>query len=332
MKRLIFASLLLSAITAYAEKTTTTVPYSYSSLDNKTPGKEGPTTPGIVLMGGGTDVDAAFQWMCDRAGNGDLLVVRATGTNGYNNYIKKLCPKLKSVATLIIPSLDAANHPDVATYIANAEAIFLPGGDQSNYINFWKDTLVQSALNKHINKGAPIGGTSAGMMVLTEFLYPAFAATGATSSQALADPYNNAMSLDRDFVALDSLAGIFGDSHFSARDRMGRDLAFLCQINKEYHIKKPRAISVDEQTAFLIDETGSGIVKGNGSAYFLEASSAPDVCEPGKPLTYQNVSVHRMDTNGSFSLNSWSGQGGADYSVSAISGVLTSTQPGGSSY
>ena len=27
------------------------------------------TTPGTVLMGGGTDVDAAFQWMCQRSGN-----------------------------------------------------------------------------------------------------------------------------------------------------------------------------------------------------------------------------------------------------------------------
>ena len=33
-------------------------------------------SPGLVLMGGGTDVDAAFQWMCQRAGGGDFLVGR----------------------------------------------------------------------------------------------------------------------------------------------------------------------------------------------------------------------------------------------------------------
>src|SRR5262249_53599175 len=42
------------------------------------------TTAGTVLMGGGTDVDAAFQWMCERSGNGDFLVIRATGTDAYN--------------------------------------------------------------------------------------------------------------------------------------------------------------------------------------------------------------------------------------------------------
>jgi hypothetical protein len=42
------------------------------------------TTPGTVLMGGGTDVDAAFQWMCQRSDGGDFLVIRATGTDAYN--------------------------------------------------------------------------------------------------------------------------------------------------------------------------------------------------------------------------------------------------------
>src|SRR5437762_139670 len=62
------------------------------------------TTGGTVLMGGSTDVDAAFQWMCDRAGNGDFLVIRATGTDAYNPYIQALCPNANSVATLIIPN------------------------------------------------------------------------------------------------------------------------------------------------------------------------------------------------------------------------------------
>ena len=62
------------------------------------------TTPGTVLMGGGTDVDGAFQWMCGKSGNGDFLVIRATGTDAYNPYIEQLCPSVNSVATLIIPT------------------------------------------------------------------------------------------------------------------------------------------------------------------------------------------------------------------------------------
>src|ERR1700687_5210243 len=114
------------------------------------------TTPGTVLMGGGTDVDAAFQWMCQRSGNGDFLVIRATGTDAYNPYIQQLCPNENSVATLIIPNRAAANDPFVATTIQNAEALFIAGGDQADYINFWKGTPVESALNALIARGVPV--------------------------------------------------------------------------------------------------------------------------------------------------------------------------------
>ena len=120
------------------------------------------TTPGTVLMGGGTDVDAAFVWMCGRSGNGDFLVIRATGTDAYNPYIQQLCPNENSVATLIIPNLAAANDPAVASIIQRAEAVFIAGGDQSDYINFWQGTPVESTLNTLIAQGVPVGGTSAG--------------------------------------------------------------------------------------------------------------------------------------------------------------------------
>jgi hypothetical protein len=37
------------------------------------------TRPGILFEGGGTDVDAAYQWMCEKADGGDFLVIRASG-------------------------------------------------------------------------------------------------------------------------------------------------------------------------------------------------------------------------------------------------------------
>jgi len=83
------------------------------------------TTAGTVLMGGSTDVDAAFEWLCDRATGGDFLVVRATGTDAYNPYVQALCPGFNSVATLIISSAKAANVPAVRETIANAEVVWI---------------------------------------------------------------------------------------------------------------------------------------------------------------------------------------------------------------
>ncbi|HEY6130292.1 MAG TPA: cyanophycinase [Candidatus Acidoferrum sp.] len=290
------------------------------------------TTPGTVLMGGGTDVDAAFQWMCQRSGNGDFLVIRASGTDAYNPYIQQLCPAENSVATLIIPNLAAASDPFVINAIQTAEALFIAGGDQSNYINFWKGTPVEAQLNALIARGAPIGGTSAGMNVLSEFVYSALASQGVTSSQALADPFNRYITLDRDFVSISILQGIIDDPHFVTRDRMGRDLAFLCRINLNGWSATPRDIAIDEQTALLIDGAGKAIVVGVSTVYFMQAPGPPQLCQPKMPLTYQNIAVYRIDANGSFNLSTWKGSGGTAYSVSANAGILSSSQSGGSIY
>src|SRR5256885_9766429 len=290
------------------------------------------TTPGTVLMGGGTDVDAAFQWMCSLSGNGDFLVIRATGTDAYNPYIQQLCPNENSVSTLIIPNSAAASDPFVINAIQSAEALWLAGGDQSNYINYWKGTTLQDPMNALIARGAPIGGTSAGMNVLTEFIYSALASQGVTSSQALADPFNRYITLDRDFVSLTVLQGLIGDPHFVTRDRMGRDLAFLCRVYSNGWFNAPRDIAIDEKTALLIDGAGNGTVVGSSTVYFMQAPGAPEVCQPKTPLTYQNISVFRIDSSGTFNLNHWTGKNGTAYTVSANAGVLSSTQPGGSPY
>jgi cyanophycinase len=290
------------------------------------------TTAGTVLMGGGTDVDAAFQWMCQRSGNGDFLVIRATGTDAYNPYIQQLCPGENSVATLIIPNRTAASDPFVIATIQNADALWIAGGDQSNYINYWQGTPVEDALNTLISRGVPIGGTSAGMNVLAEFIYSAQASQAITSSVALANPFSKYITLVRDFVGIAILQGIIDDPHFVTRDRMGRDLAFMCRVYTNGWSPGPRDIAIDEKTALLIDGSGNGTVVGSSNVYFLHAPGAPQVCQPGVPLTYQNIAVYRIDASGSFNLSTWKGKGGTTYTVSANAGVLSSTQSNGSVY
>ncbi len=290
------------------------------------------TTAGTVLMGGSTDVDAAFQWLCARATGGDFLVVRAAGTDAYNPYVQELCPGLNSVATLIISSAKAATVPSVRETIANAEVVWIAGGDQSNYITEWTGTPVQDALNEHIAAGKPSGGTSAGLAVLTQFVYSALGSQGITSSEALADPYNRYNTFARDFVYEANLQGAIGDTHFAARDRMGRTISFLCRIHANGWSVQPRAIAVSEETAVLIDARGNGRVVGSNSAYFIEAPGAPEVCSPGLPLTYRNVAVRRVGAGESFNVADWRGNAGTTYTVTAEAGVLSSSQPGGSVY
>ena len=45
---------------------------------------------GYALMGGGSDLDEAFRFLCEKGKGGDFLVLRARGSADYNPYVKKL--------------------------------------------------------------------------------------------------------------------------------------------------------------------------------------------------------------------------------------------------
>lgn len=286
----------------------------------------------LVLMGGGTDVDAAFQFMCQRAGGGDFLVIRTTGTDAYNPYIQQLCPQMDSVETIIITSIDGANSAYVSSQILNAEALWIAGGDQSTYVNLWRGTAVQTGVNNLLNvKHAPVGGTSAGLAVLSQFIYTGELGS-VTSSQALANPFHRYVTLDRDLFQSSLGANKLYDSHFVTRDRMGRTLAFMARIVNNGWATQPRDIGIDEETALLVLPTGAATMVGVGAAYFLQAPGPAQVVADRTPLTYLNISVYKVPQGGTFNLSSWTGTGGVAYTLNVNNGSLTSTQAGGSIY
>jgi cyanophycinase len=287
-------------------------------------------------MGGGTDLDEAFHWLCEKGNGGDFLILRALGDDAYNSYVNGLC-KTNSVATLVIPDRTAAQEPAVIEIIRRAEAIFIAGGNQARYVNFWQGTAVQEALNAHIGQGKPIGGTSAGLAVLGEFSYGALNDTpdgpDLASTDVLPNPYYNQVTLVRDFLKIPALHDVITDSHFAKRDRMGRSLGFLARLMQDGWSKHPREIAIDEKSAVLVEADGKAVVAGSGKgAYFMSTSKPPKICQPQTPLTFRNISVYKAPTGSHFDLAAWKGQGGAGYMLSVEKGEIHSTQPGGSIY
>lgn len=291
--------------------------------------------PGFALIGGGTDLDAAFQWMCQRAGGGDFLVLRASGTDAYNPYIQKLCPGMNSVATLIIPGRAAAAAPFAAARIREASAIFISGGDQSRYINGWTNTPVQAGLNAAIRRGVPLGGTSAGLAVLGEFAYSAQndkpGSPNLSSAAALANPFDPQVVWVRKFLAVPALRGLITDTHFHARKRLGRLLVFMARILQAGETSSIHGIGVDQHTALLVEGDGSAVAAGTGFVYLFSARGRPGVCRPGAPLSFGPVAVRRLAAGQRFNLRTWRGQGTA-YVLRVRRGRVASSQPGGGIY
>jgi len=242
---------------------------------------------GVVLMGGGTDVDEAIKWMINKSGGGDFVVIRASGSTGYNDYIKQL-GNANSVETLLIDSRDKANLAEASEKIRNAEALFIAGGDQSNYVKYWADTEVSKAIKFLVeSKKVPIGGTSAGCAVLSEYIFDAKNGS-VISSEALTNPYDPLVSISKSFILVPVLKNVIADQHYSQRTRQGRHVAFMARLIKDFAVSSPIGIGVDERTAVAIEENGSTKVFGSGTAHFLFAGSIPEQCEGGKKLIWNN--------------------------------------------
>ena len=331
--RILVAALFIVCVLASSLHAASKTGFQSFIVGNAADAPPAPTlSPGLVLMGGGTDVDAAFQWMCQRAGGGDFVVIRTSGTDAYNPYIQQLCPQMDSVETIIITSVTGANSSYVSSHIQNAEALWIAGGDQSTYVNLWRGTAVQTGVNFLLNSQlAPVGGTSAGLAVLSQFIYTGELGS-VTSSQALANPFHRYVTLDRDLFQ--SALGVdkLYDSHFVTRDRMGRSLVFLARIVNNGWSAQPRGIGIDEQTALLVLPNGSATMVGTGAAYFLQAPGPAQVLADKTPLTYLNIGVYKVPQGGTFNFSSWSGTGGVAYTLNVNNGSLTSTQAGGNIY
>ena len=290
-----------------------------------------PTSGLLVLQGGGDDVDENYIQMGAKGGGGDFVVLRATGGDEYQAYIYGLC-HCDSVETLIVDSRAAAFDPYVVETVRNAEALFIAGGDQGNYVRYWKGTPLEDAINFVAAKPAPVGGTSAGMAVMGEFVYSAMTPESLTSATALANPYAADLTLERDFLVLPRMTGIVTDQHLQERDRIGRTVALMARLLQDGWTTEARAIAADRETAVHIDPA-TGVVQVFATkdhptpyAYFMSADRLPERCKPGEPLTFSQVNVYRLGPGGRFDLAAWQGEGGLAYQLSVESDVLRSSR------
>ncbi|MDI1255234.1 MAG: T9SS type A sorting domain-containing protein [Flavobacterium sp.] len=303
-------------------------------------------SPGFCLMGGATEHDNAMIWLLQKANMGDILILRCSGSDGYNNYIYSDLSSqvtVNSVETIVITSAAGAINPYVLNKVANAEMIWFAGGDQYNYVSYFKDNALEAAINDHINvKHYPIGGTSAGMAILGDHYFSAQNGS-VTSATALSNPYNPAVTIGAyDFIDIPLLNHTITDTHFDNPDRKGRLATFLARIATDEGIRS-FGIAANEYVAVCIDATGKAIVYGDYPnyqefAYFAQAnctdSYLPETCQEGSPLTWnqsgQAVKVYKVPgtNNGSnyFNISDWqSGSGGTWENWKAINGVFSST-------
>lgn len=285
---------------------------------------------GTLLSGGGIDDPTAMQWLLGRGGGKvDVVVLDAWGKDIYSQPFMGW--GADSVDTFVITARDGANDPAVVDAVNKAEVIWFDGGDQSKYIDLFNQTALQTAVNARVKAGAAFGGMSAGLAIQGGWIYSAYNGS-ATSSAVLADPYDKDVTLSGRLFDLPYMTNTITDTHFKARDRMGRLLGFLARLEKEPGITavQPKAIAVDEDTSLGLDPTNGTLqVFGVGAGAWLLTTGnvSARTVEPKTPLTYGPVMVTRLTNGDTFNLSTWKGTGTQTYPISATAGVLSAVDP-----
>ncbi|ASS47954.1 MAG: cyanophycinase [Candidatus Fluviicola riflensis] len=301
-------------------------------------------TGGMCLMGGATESDQAMQWFLQRADGGDILVLRASGSDGYNDYFyTDLGITVNSVESIVCNDASCANETYIHQKIQQAEAIWFAGGDQWNYVSYWRNTAIDSLVNDAVlNRGIVIGGTSAGMAILGKAYFSAENGT-VSSATALANPYNSAVAVDTAaFLKNTFLENVITDTHYDDPDRKGRHVTFMARMMGMG--MNAKGIACDEYTAVCVTPDGIGRVYGDypsndDNAYFIQVNCAlpdptPETCSNGNPLTWNRngealvvyqVKGTTAGTN-TFDISDWeTGSGGTWNYWSVNNGVLTET-------
>lgn len=258
-----------------------------------------PLGPGLLLAGGGANVDVAFQWQSTLIQGGDIVVLHGGDDPQIGDYLDYLFANIggaDSVQTVELPpDSPAVQEPWVLWTIEHAEAVLIVGAEPSAL--FWKDTPIEAAIMHAWDRGAVIGGVDAGLSVVGEFSFPSSFVDGEaplSSAEALADPYVPSLVLQRDYLSFEPLERVVLEARFANEDRMGRLLALAARVLEDNWSKDIVGLGIDEDTAMVIGPDGVGKVYGNGHVYSFRADKRADTCDPQTPLSFGPLMMYRL--------------------------------------
>lgn len=270
--------------------------------------------PGLMLMGGGSEVTKTFANRAfPRIPGGNIVVLRTTGSDGYNDYFfNEVIPsgpnKPSSVETLRVDSASKANSDYVAWVLSGAEMIWFAGGDQSSYTSNWRGTKVEQGMRDAWARGALLGGTSAGMAIGGEFIYDPGTQSSLTTANAAANPYHPSLIITPRLFDSPWMNNVITDTHFRNRNRMGRLMGMMAHLRQEGRATDALiGVAASESSGIYIDQNGLGTVdlNANGDAVYIleeQPTTARVQVVAGQVLKYSNLARYRLEDGDTYNF------------------------------
>lgn len=255
------------------------------------------TTPTLFIIGGAEDrvgkASLLRQFVKLSGGRRARLVLIPTASS----FQQEVTAAYTEVFTRLgAPGLDVVNpatradaHDPVAVAaIDAASGIFMSGGSQLRLSQLLPGTPVGDALHRAHERGAVVGGTSAGASIMSDFMI-SMGDEGVT-------PRQRASQIT---AGLGLIRGVVVDQHFDQRARYGR---LMSVIATSPHLL---GIGIDEDTAIIVADRGEFTVLGSGAVFVVDCRSAvtdaPDAA-PGAPVLVSGATVHSLPAGSTFDL------------------------------
>ena len=181
-----------------------------------------------------------------------------------------------------------AHDPQAVGLIDQATGIFMSGGSQLKLSQRLPGTPLGEAIHRAHDRGAVVGGTSAGASIMSQFMI-SMGDEGITPRQR-----NSQLS-----AGLGLIEGVIIDQHFGQRARYGR---LLSMVAGSPHLI---GIGIDEDTAIEVVDRSTFTVHGRGAVFVLDcraaASDAPEA-RRGAPMMVSGAVVHSLPAGATFDL------------------------------
>jgi len=281
----------------------------------------------IMLVGGGTELDTEwswsnepYSWAVNQSSNKRVAIIafsESSDPQWLPDYFEKLGAEY--ARNFIINNRDSSESQILYDTLMNYDVFFFKGGDQSNYYETYINSKVTDAINAKYTEGGVIGGTSAGMAILSGIVYTA-EESSVFPDEIMRDVNSSNITLKDDFNNL--LPGFISDTHFIERGRLPRLVAFLAnwKINKN---EAPIGIGVDDRTAFCIDENLIGTAYGTGAVSIV---SGEDYSIDNNQLSTDSVNVVSLLNGHQFDLNTYDLQTSYSLNSQSVNDIILTNQ------
>ena len=244
----------------------------------------------LLLVGGGSEKNGTNSWSTPPyrwAVEGKRVAIIGTETGSLAPYMESQCGAVRA-REFAIATRDSADSQATYDTLMTYDVIFFRGGDQWEYYNLYRNTRLLVAVNDKYSQGGCIGGTSAGMHILSSIVFTAENGT-VYPYECIENPNNSYVTLEDDF--LDLKPGFIFDTHFCERARFGRLAGFLANYRFSAN-EDLTGLGMDDMTCMTVDENGLGTVYGTGCANFYR--SAGSFSQNGNKLLADSIVVIQL--------------------------------------